>query len=140
MSTEQNKTIVRRYFEELWNENNLAVIDEILASEVVGHAAGQTFRGTDAFRQRSKGLRSIYSDVTFTMEDQIADGDKVVILWTFRGKHVGDYMGAKPTGKQVTATGMNLFRLADGKIAEVWVASDDLGELQQLGVITLPNQ
>jgi predicted ester cyclase len=91
-------------------------------------------------KQRSKGLRSIYSDVTFTMEDQIADGDKVVIRWTFRGKHVGEYMGAKPTGKEVTATGMNLFRLADGKIAEVWVASDDLGELQQLGVITLPNQ
>jgi steroid delta-isomerase-like uncharacterized protein len=138
MSTEQNKTVVRRYFEELWNQNNLAVIDQILAPEVEGHVAGKTFRGADALRERTKNLRAIYSDVSFTIEDQIAEGDKVLVRWTFRGKHSGEYMGAQPTGKEVVATGMNLFRLADGKIEELWVESDDLGELQQLGVVTLP--
>jgi steroid delta-isomerase-like uncharacterized protein len=138
MSSEQNEAVIRRYFRELWNQNNLAVIDEILAPEVVGHASGQSFRGADAFRQRAEGMRSIYSHVAFTIEDEVAEGDKVVVRWTFRGKHSGEYLGAKPTGKEVVATGMNLFRLADGKIAEVWVESDDLGELQQLGVVSLP--
>jgi len=138
MSTERNKTITRRYFDELWNQNNFAVIDEIIAPEVVGYASGQTFSGTDALRQRSKNLRAIYSDVSFTIEDQIAEGDKTLVRWTFRGRHTGEYMGARPTGKEVVATGMNLFRLADGRIEEVWVESDDLGELQQLGVVTRP--
>ena len=138
MSTEQNKTVTRRYFEELWNQNDLAVIDEILASEVEGHVAGQTIRGADTFRQRAQTLRTIYSDPHFTVEDQIAEGDKVLVRWTLRGKHTGEYMGAKPTGKEVVSTGMNLFRLADGKIEELWVESDDLGELQQLSVVTLP--
>lgn len=138
MSTEHNKRIVRRYFDELWNQNNLAVIEEILAPQVKGHAAGQTFGGTDTFRQRSKTLRAIYSEPQFTIEDQVAEGDKVLVRWTLRGKHTGEYMGAEPTGKEIVSTGMNLFRLADGKIAEVWVEADDLGELQQLGVIALP--
>jgi steroid delta-isomerase-like uncharacterized protein len=138
MSTEHNKRIVHRYFDELWNRNNLAVIDEILETEVEGHAAGQTFGGADTFRQRSKTLYTIYSEPHFIIEDQIAEGDKVLVRWTLRGKHTGEYMGVMPTGKEVVSTGMNLFRLADGKIAEVWVESDDLGELQQLGVVTLP--
>ena len=138
MSTEQNKAVTRRYFEELWTQNNLAVIDEIIAPDVVGHVAGQTFRDADSLRQRAKNLRAIYSDVRFTVEDQMAEGDKTMVRWTFRGRHTGETMGARPTGKEVVATGMNLFRLAGGKIEEIWVESDDLGELQQLGVITLP--
>ncbi|MBI5302346.1 MAG: ester cyclase [Chloroflexi bacterium] len=138
MSTELNKTVIRRYFEELWTRNNLGVIDEIIAPNVVGHVAGQTFHGADTFRQRAKNLRAIYSDVRFTVEDQVAEGDKTLVRWTFRGRHIGEYLGAKPTGKEIVSTGMNLFRLANGKIEELWVESDDLGELRQLGVITLP--
>jgi len=138
MSTEQNKAVARRYFEELWTQNDLAVIDEIIAPDVVGHVAGQTFRSADTLRQRAKNLRAIYSDVRFTVEDQMAEGDKAMVRWTFRGRHTGETMGASPTGKEVVATGMNLFRLAGGKIEEIWVESDDLGELQQLGVVTLP--
>jgi predicted ester cyclase len=138
MSTELNKMTTRRYFEELWTQNNLTVIDEIIAPDVVGHAAGQTFHNADTLRQRAKNLRAIYSDARFTVEDQIAEGDKALVRWTFRGKHTGAYMGVKPTGKEVVATGMNLFRLSGGRIEEIWVESDDLGELQQLGVVTLP--
>ena len=138
MSAEQNKTTTRRYFEELWTQNNLAVIDQIIAPDVVGHVAGQTFRGADTLRQRAKNLRGIYSEARFTVEDQIAEGDQALVRWSFRGKHTGEFMGARPTGKEIVATGMNLFRLAGGRIEEIWVESDDLGELQQLGVITLP--
>ena len=138
MSAEQNNAVARRYLEEIWNQRNLAVIDEIIAPEVVGHVAGQTFRGVGTLRQRAKNLSAIYSDVHFTVEDQIAERDKVLVRWTFRGRHTGEYLGAKPTDKEVVATGMNLFRLVNGKIEELWVESDDLGELQQLGVFTLP--
>jgi predicted ester cyclase len=138
MSTETNKAIVRRYFQELWTQNNLAVIDEIVAPDVVGHVAGQTFRNADTLRQRAKNLRMVYSDVRITVEDQIAEGDKVLVRWTFRGRHTGKHLDAEPTGAEVVSTGMNLFRLAGGRIAELWVESDDLGELQQLGVTALP--
>jgi predicted ester cyclase len=138
MSTGQNKTITRRYFQELWNQNNPEVIDEILVPEVLAQASVQPFRGADAFRQRSKSLRSVYSEVSSTVEDQIAADDKVLVRWTFYGKHTGEYLSAKPTGKEAVATGMNLSRLAGDKIEEVWVESDDLDERQQLGVVTLP--
>ena len=138
MSTEQNKAVTRRYFEELWTQNNLAVIDEIIAPDVVGHVAGQTFRNADMLRKRAGNLRAIYSDVRISVEDQIAEGDKVLVRWTFRGRHTGKYLGAEPTGREVASTGMNLFRLAGSRIAGLWVESDDLGELQQLGVVTLP--
>jgi len=138
MSTEQNKAVTRRYFEELWTQNNVAVIDEIIAPDVVGHVAGQTFRNADMLRKRAGNLRAIYSDVRISVEDQIAEGDKVLVRWTFRGRHTGKHLDAEPTGGEVLTTGMNLFRLAGGKIAELWVESDDLGELQQLGVVTLP--
>jgi predicted ester cyclase len=136
MSTEQNKAVTRRYFEELWTQNELAVLDEIVAPDVVGHAAGRTFRNADTLRQRAGNLRAIYSDVRFAVEDQIAEGDKVPVRWAFRGRHTGKHLDAEPTGREVTSMGMNLSRLTGGKIAELRVESDDLGELHQLGVVT----
>jgi predicted ester cyclase len=138
MSTEQNRAVTRRYFEEFWTQNRLAVIDEIVAPDVVGHVAGQDFRSADTLRQRARHLRTIYSDVRIAVEDQIAEGDKVLVRWTFRGRHTGKHLDAEPTGAEVVTTGMNLFRFAGDRIAEVWVESDDLGELRQLGVVTLP--
>lgn len=135
MSTEQNKTIACRYFEDVWNKGNAAVIDEIIALNVLGHVAGKDFRSLDVLRQRVAALRTIYSDPHFTVEDQIAEGDRVGVRWTLRGTHSGEYMGHPPTGKHMTVTGINIFRIAGGKIAELWVESDDLGELQQLGVV-----
>jgi steroid delta-isomerase-like uncharacterized protein len=138
MSTEQNKAIARRYFEDIWNRNDLGAISEIISPDVMGHAAGTTFQGSETLKQRVNMLRSIYSEPHFSVEDQIAEGDRVTLRWRLRGTHTGEYMGARPTGKQVTATGINIFRIADGKIQEIWVESDDLGELQQLGVIPAP--
>jgi steroid delta-isomerase-like uncharacterized protein len=135
MSNQENKAVTRRYFEELWNQANLAAIDELVAADAVGHLPGTTIHSTEALKQRVCMLYDIYTEPNFTVEDQIAEGDKVLTRWTFRGTHSGDFMGASATGRQITATGMNLFRLANGKIAEVWLNADDLGELQQLGVI-----
>jgi steroid delta-isomerase-like uncharacterized protein len=140
MSTAQNKTITRRYFEDMWNKGDVAVSDELIAADIVGHVSGTTLHGIETLKQRLSMLHAIYSEPRFTVEDQVAEGDKVLTRWTFRGKHTGETMGAAPTGKQVTVTGMNLFRLTGGKIAEIWLNADDMGELQQLGIIPVPVQ
>lgn len=134
MSLEQNKAVTRRYIDELWNTLNPTVADQIVAANLIGHTENKMFSGLDALKQRIKNLSTQYSNVRFTIEDQIAEGDKVVIRWTMRGTHTGESMGADARGKQVTVSGTNTFRLADGKIAEIWVNADDLGELKQLGV------
>jgi len=105
---------------------------------VVGHVGGKEIRGAETIRQRLSNLRGAFSDVRFTVEDTVAEGDKVVVRWTFRGRNTGAYMGAKATGKAVNITGMNLFRIAGGKIQELWVEADDLGELRQLGLVKEP--
>jgi predicted ester cyclase len=134
-TTEQNKAIARRYFD-MWNARNPALADEFVAADVAGHIAGKAFSGIAVLKERINSLSSIYSNPGFTVEDLFGEGDRIAVRWTLRGAHTGEYMGAKPTGKQVTATGINIFRIAGGKVAEIWVESDDLGELQQLGVIS----
>lgn len=137
MSTvDTNKTVARRYLEDFWNGDNPDVIAELAVDDVIGHpVSGQTLQGRDLLKQRHAGLRRIYADPHFVVEDMIAEGDKVLLRWSFTGKHVGPYMGAAPTGKLISVGGMNLFQLAGGKIVEFWVSADDLGELQQLGVV-----
>lgn len=140
MSAQTYSTIAHRYLADFWNRGDEAVINEILAAGAVGHVAGKAFTAEPStLLARRVGLLSIYTNPTFTLEDEIAAGDKVVIRWTFRGTHTGAGAGVPPTGKEVVATGINIFRLADGKIAELWVESDDLGELRQLGVIPAGN-
>jgi predicted ester cyclase len=136
VSVQTNETVARRYLADFWNRGDEAVIVEILAAGAVGHVAGKTFTaGPATLLARRAGLLSIYTNPTFTLEDAITAGDKVVIRWTFCGTHTGAGAGVPPTGKEVIATGINIFRIADGKIAELWVESDDLGELRQLGVL-----
>ncbi len=131
-----NKRVVRRYIEEFWNGDDAAVIDEIATPDVTGHpGAGHTLQGREVLKQRHAALRQVYSEPHFAVEDLIAEGDRVLLRWSFCGRHTGPIMSAAPTGKQITVGGMNIFRLVDGKIAELWVSADDFGELQQLGVI-----
>ncbi len=136
MSTEMNKMLARRYFEDIWNANNPDAAAELLASEAMGHVAGIDVRGADALCARVGTLHAIYDAPRFRIDRQIAEGEYVLAQWTLVGTHAGEYMGASPTGKRVSVTGMNLFRIDDGRIAEIWVNSDDLGELRQLGVIS----
>lgn len=135
MSVQAHETIARRYLEDFWNRGDAVAIAEIVAADAVGHVAGQRITaGPQALLARRAALLGIYTDPTFTLEDAIAAGDKVVLPWTFQGKHTGAGAGVPPTGKQIIATGINIFRISDGKITELWVESDDLGELRQLGV------
>lgn len=130
-----NKTIARRYLEDFWNGDDAAVIEELVIDDVIGHPApGQTLQGREILKQRHSALRQVYGEPHFVVEDLIGEGDKVLLRWSFSGKHIGAIMGAAPTGKLITVGGMNLFQFSGGRIAEFWVNADDLGELQQIGV------
>ena len=132
MSTEENKALVRRWFEEVVNKGNLDVLDEICAPTYV--EAGDVV-GPEGPKQYFTEIRTASPDFHITVEDMIAEGDKVAVRWTFRGTHKGEYMGIAPTGKQVTVTGITIWCIADGKFVESWENKDDLGLMQQLGVI-----
>jgi len=136
--SEQNKLIARRHAEEVLSQGNLGLVDEIFASDFVGHAPSGETHGPEAMKQFVSALRRAFPDLRVTVEDQIAEGDKVTIRWTSRGTHTGEFQGMPPTGRQMTMTAMTLARIANGKIVEAWTETDTLGMLQQLGAIPAP--
>jgi len=139
MSTEDNKALMHRAYDAL-NQKNLAVLDEVDAPDLVVHIVSTTIQGLEAFKQGLSLFLTAFPDARFTIEDMIAEGDKVVVRYTFRGTHTGNFMGIAPTGKQVTQTGITINRFANGKAVELWRNVDDLGLLQQLGAVPAPGQ
>ena len=135
MSTEENKTVVRRLYEEM-NKHNWAGIEELYAPDYVVHSTG-VFPDLDraGLKQLMPAVWTAFPDMHYTVEDMIAEGDKVVSRVTVRGTHQGDLMGMPPTGKQVSWTGIEIDRIEDGKFVESWMNTDDLGLMQQLGAI-----
>ncbi len=135
MSAEEKKTIAHRFYEEVFNQRNLALVDEICSTNHVFHNPPTTLHGREEFKQLLSLYISAFPDARFTVEDQIVEGDRVASRYTFRGTHQGDLMGVAPTGKQVTVTGMIINRIVDGKSEEGWLNFDALGMLLQLGAI-----
>ncbi len=137
MSAEENKAIFRRYVEEVGNEGNLDLADEIfdryLAHQADGHAEE---RGPEDVKRFIGEFHQAFPDFHSEIEDQIAEGDKVVTRWTMRGTHQGEFRGIAPTGKQITVTGIGIFRFSNGKVVESWDNFDQLGMMRQLGVIS----
>ena len=121
--------------EEGFHQRNLAVFDELMAPDYVWHIASTTVRGRESAKQLIAQFLTAFPDGHYTIEDMIAEGDRVVVRQTFRGTHKGDFMGIPPTGKQVSVTEIEIFRVTNGKNVENWTNSDDLGLLQQLGVV-----
>ena len=140
MSVEANKAIVRRLFEEVFNKRNLAVADELLTETSLNHddPHGGGRVGPKSLKGVVQMLTAAFPDFHMIIEDLVAEGDKVVIRVTASGTHQGAYMGIAPTGKRFTQQQMHLVRVVDGKVTENWNVRDDLGMLQQLGVIPVP--
>lgn len=130
-------TLVHCVIEEFWNQGQLPLADELFASDYVRYdpAAPNIGTGPDAARQVVVAYRAAFPDLRLNIGDLLADGDKVVVRWTARGEHLGELRGVAPTGKEITTTGITIFRIADGRIAEEWVNWDTLGLLQQLDAI-----
>ena len=135
--SEQNKTIVRRLFEELWNKGNLPVADELIAPTYTHHdaATADVGRGPESEKKRVTMYRTAFADFRLTIEDIIAEGETVMARWSCRGTHKGDLNGIAPTGKQFAISGVTVARVANGKIVEGWVNWDALSLMQQLGVV-----
>jgi steroid delta-isomerase-like uncharacterized protein len=138
MSSESNKLLAQRVWEEVWHQGQLGRIDDLFTADFVRHdPGGRELRGTEQNLQFIGSLRAAFPDVHYSVEDQIAEGDKVVVRYRFRGTHLGAFQGMPPTVKQVAYTGILIYRIVNGKIAEQWTELDLLGFLRQLGV--LPN-
>ncbi|WIG61123.1 MAG: hypothetical protein OJF49_003871 [Ktedonobacterales bacterium] len=134
MSTEENKASIQRFCDEVFNRKNTAALDEFIAPDAVDHSAPPGAPGgIEGARQFADMLLTAFPDMRYTVEDLIAEGDKVVARLTTRGTHQGVFLGIPPTGKQVMTTGIEIYRMASGKIVEHWNNYDDLGLFQQLG-------
>ena len=135
--TEQNKAISRRVAEEFFAGGNLELTDELFDSNVVWHdvASPEPVRGRDAIRQQVQLYREAFPDLELTIDDELAEDDRVATRWTARGTHQGELFGIAPTGKQTTVEGMTIDRFSGGKIVESWNNWDTLGLMQQLGVV-----
>jgi predicted ester cyclase len=133
--SEENKAIMRRIYEEIFNEGKLELADELVAPEMVNNTAPGSPRGPEPVKRLVGMLRGAFPDHHIAIDDMIAEGDKVVMLNTYSGTHEGEFMGIAPTGKRFVQRQVHVMRFADGKAIEHWGLRDDLGQLQQLGVV-----
>jgi predicted SnoaL-like aldol condensation-catalyzing enzyme len=135
--SEQNKVLCRRLHDEIFAHGDLDVADEIFAADAQFHGPdwppGAT--GPEVAKQDARTYRGAFRIDSLTRDAELAEGDLVCQLWTFTGTHIGDLGGIAPTGRQVTASGMDLFRCKDGRIVEAWQQWDQMGMMQQLGAI-----
>jgi steroid delta-isomerase-like uncharacterized protein len=140
--SEQNKALMVRAIEEVWNRENFAILPEIVADEFVIHAATPEaeVRGVEGAKQFVKMIHSAMPDIRFTIVDQVAEGDRVVTRWVAQGTHEGDLMGIPPTGKRVTLSATDIDRIANGKVVECWTTLDGASMMQQMGLVSVPGQ
>lgn len=130
------KMLLQRFFEEIYNQGNLPVADEIVATDYLNHnpAPGET-SGREGLKAFVAYLRRAFADLHIAIEDQVAEGDKVVTRFTISGVHEGEFAGIPATGKHATVTAIGIHRVVDGQIVESWLNWDALGMMQQLGAI-----
>jgi steroid delta-isomerase-like uncharacterized protein len=139
--SEENKALARRSWE-VGTEESLDTLEEALAQVYAGncilHEPDEDIVGIEGLTQYVSMMRSAFPDLRITLEDDMAEGDKVVSRWIAQGTHQGELMGAAPTGNQVTITGITIHRIEDGKIVEEWENWDALGLMQQIGAVPSP--
>ena len=140
MSTEENKALVRRFWNGL-NKGDIDAMMEMVAPDAVDHGIPPgSPSGPKGIRQMITTSIRAFPDLHFTIEDMIAEGDKVVCRISQTGTNTGELMGMPPTGKQVKVTSIGIFRIENGKLVEHWSNQDDLGRMQQLGIVPMPGQ
>ena len=135
MSIEENKSIVRRFFEVGPSRGDLDAANELLAPDFVLHVPLPCSPGVRGIDEVVSACRAAFQGLDVTVEDMVTEGDMVAARFTARGVHNGAFMGLPPTGKPITMTGIEIFRLENGKIAELWGEANLLGLMQQLGIL-----
>jgi steroid delta-isomerase-like uncharacterized protein len=141
MSTEENKAIVRRYLDEVWNKGNVNIYDEVMAPTYARYMnTSGAYLDREGQKQRISGIRKAFSELYLVLEDMMAEGEKVTIRVTLHGRHTGNFMGVPATGKEVAIGAIDILRLVDSKVVEHWGVMDTFGLMQQLGVVSPPGQ
>jgi steroid delta-isomerase-like uncharacterized protein len=141
MTEEENKAIVRRFFEEVINEGNLDRADEFVTDNYVEHQelpGAEGREGIGIAKAFLSMMRGAFPDFRFEVEDVIAEGDRVAARVSVSGTHLGEMMGLAPTGKKVKTSGIEVFRLERGKMAEHWATFAALDMMQQIGMVPVP--
>ena len=138
MAAEENKAKMRRLLEEAFGQGNVDVVDEVLDPDFVCYdpnSESGEVRGAETIKDEIEYFRSAVPDLTYTVEDQIAEGEKVVSRYTVSGTHQGEFFGVAPTGKRITMSGITIDRFEGGKMVEEWPEYDLLGAMRQMGAI-----
>jgi steroid delta-isomerase-like uncharacterized protein len=131
-----NPSLIRQIFEEAFNQGNLVVVGELLSPEHIAHTAfGGTPNGPQGLKWLIVMFRTAFPDLHCTVEDEIREGDRIAAYWTMRGTHKGPFLGNPPTGRPVVAQGIIFARTSNGQMVEDWTLIDQLGILQQLGLV-----
>jgi steroid delta-isomerase-like uncharacterized protein len=135
--SEQNVSIARRLIEGVWNNRDLALIDQLIAPDFrnIDPATPDLGAGPEGFRRNFTLYTTAFPNAHFVIDEVVDGGDKVVLRWTVTGSHSGDLQGIKPTNKNIRVSGVSICRIANGKIAETNVVWDALGLMQQIGVV-----
>ncbi len=141
MSTSTHKAIVRRFVDQVWNQGRLDLLEEFFAPDVILHGAppAAELSGRGPLEAALGQALKVAPDIRLTLHDVIAEGSKVVTRWSMTATHRGEWMGIPATGKQLTQSGAAIYRLADARIAEIWDFPDNLGLMQQLGLVPAPD-
>jgi steroid delta-isomerase-like uncharacterized protein len=134
MSPDDNKAVARRLFAAM-TQGDLDAVDALFTPDAVIHDPGREFRGPAAIRQGLSALRAAFPDVAYTVEDQVAEGDRVASRYRGEGTHRGEWRGVPATGRRFSYTGILIHRFEGGRIAEFWGQADNVGLLQQLGAL-----
>ncbi len=137
---EQNKEIAHRFIEEVWNQGKLDAVDDIVTNDIIIHVAGRDIKGIENFKKYILGHRNAFPDIKFTIEEQIAQGDKLAERYAIRGTHQGELQGIPATGKQIKIASIDITRFLDGKMVERWGEYDQLGGMMQLGMELKPKE
>ena len=134
----QNKALVRRWFEQVWNKGRVEAIDELLADRSIVHGLGEDMRGPSAFKPFHAAYRDAFPDLVLHIEHLVAEDDLVAVHWSAKATHSGGGLGFAATGRPVKFDGMAVVRVEGNKLVEGWNSFDRLGLMQQIGVVTLP--
>jgi steroid delta-isomerase-like uncharacterized protein len=136
----QHKALVRRFIHEVFEQGRTESVDELLTPDFVGHTWGPSGAGPGGLKSAIARLADALADARFTIEDEIAEGDRVAVRVTASARQVGEFMGAPASGRSYEIGEIHIFRLRDGRIAEHWHQFDRLGMLQQLALMPAPGQ
>ena len=138
MSVERNIAVMRRFFEEVWNQGRFEIVDQVVAKDFIGIGEGEhgkAIRGPNEFLDFVRRIRGAFSEIKLKVEDTFGAGDKVALRWSAKMRHTGDDLGIPATGKSVAITGISIVRFEGDKILEAWDSWDQAAMMQQIGIV-----